>query len=160
MRYKDGSEHWVPLKSMKEHFPVQTSEFAKSCRIHDEPAFAYWVPFTLRKRDGIISAVKSRVTKSTHKYGIEVPTSIEHAIEIDKRNGNRFWQEAIELEMKNVAVAFEILEDGSPIPVGWSKSSGHLFFDVKMDFTRKARWFKDGHLTRDPEQSTFAGVVS
>ena len=40
------------------------------------------------------------------------------------------------------------------------KSSGHLVFDVKMDFTRKARWVKDGHKTSDPEQSTYAGVVS
>ena len=100
------------------------------------------------------------MVKSTHKYGIEVPTSIAHAIEIDKKNGERQWQEAIELEMKNVAVSFEILEDGAPIPVGWTKSSGHLVFDVKMDFTRKARWLKDGHLTKDPVQSTFSGVVS
>ena len=62
--------------------------------------------------------------------------------------------------MKNVAVAFEILEDGDPIPVGCTKSSGHLVFDVKMDFTRKARWVKNGHLTKDPVQSTFSGVVS
>ena len=33
-------------------------------------------------------------------------------------------------------------------------------FDVKMDFTRKARWVKDGHKTLEPELSTFAGVVS
>ena len=35
-----------------------------------------------------------------------------------------------------------------------------MVFDVKMDFTRKARWVKDGHRTVDPDQSTFAGVVS
>ena len=29
-----------------------------------------------------------------------------------------------------------------------------------MDFTRKARWVKDGHRTPEPEFSTFAGVVS
>ena len=29
-----------------------------------------------------------------------------------------------------------------------------------MDFTRKARWVKHGHLTRDPDNSTYAGVVS
>ena len=29
-----------------------------------------------------------------------------------------------------------------------------------MDFTRKARWVKDGHRTPDPDQSTYAGVVS
>ena len=40
------------------------------------------------------------------------------------------------------------------------KSSGHLIYDVKMDFTRKARWVKDGHRAPDPETSSYAGVVS
>ena len=44
--------------------------------------------------------------------------------------------------------------------MGWSRSSGHLVFDVKMDFSRKARWVKDGHRTPEPELSTFTGVVS
>ena len=61
--------------------------------------------------------------------------------------------------MKQVLVAFEILEDKQPPPIGWTKSSGHLVFDIKMDFTRKARWVKDGHRTPEPELSTFAGVV-
>ena len=148
------------MKLMKENFPVETAEFSIAKSIGDEPAFAYWVPFTLRKRDRIIAAATGRVRKTTHKYGIEVPTSVAHAKEIDNRNGNRFWQEAIDLEMSNVAVAFEILDRDSPIPVGWTPCSGHLVFDVKMDFTRKARWVKDGHLTRDPDTSTYAGVVS
>jgi hypothetical protein len=37
---------------------------------------------------------------------------------------------------------------------------GHLVFDVKMDFTRKVRWVKDGHRTIDPDWSTYAGVVA
>jgi hypothetical protein len=45
-------------------------------------------------------------------------------------------------------------------PPGWHKASGHLVFDVKMDFTRKARWVKDGHKTPDLATSSFAGVVS
>ena len=35
-----------------------------------------------------------------------------------------------------------------------------MIYDVKMDFTRKARWVKDGHRTPDPESSSYAGVVS
>ena len=43
---------------------------------------------------------------------------------------------------------------------GWSHVTGHLVFDVKMDFTRKARWVLDGHKTPNPIGSTYAGVVS
>ena len=158
--WKDGTEQWIPLSILKESNPIEVAEYAKAKGIDEEVAFHWWVPFTLRKRDRIISSAKARIKKATHKYGIEIPTSAQHALEIDKKNGNTYWSDAMDKEMKNVAVAFEILADGTPIPVGWTKSSGHLVFDVKMDFTRKARWVKDGHRTRDPDQSTYAGVVS
>ena len=101
----------------------------------------------------MIAAVTSRVRKSTRKYGIEIPTSIKHAEEIDRVNKNTLWQDALKLEMTNVEVAFKILEDNEHVPPGYRKSSGHIIWDLKMDFTRKARWVKDGHRTPDPETS-------
>ena len=70
------------------------------------------------------------------------------------------WQDTVKKEMYNVSIAFQILGEGEKPPPGWSKSSGHIIFDVKMDFTRKARWVKDGHKTPEPEWSTYAGFVS
>ena len=46
------------------------------------------------------------------------------------------------------------------VHVHGAKSSGHLVFDVKTDFTHKARWVKDGHRTPTPIESNYAGVVS
>ncbi len=106
----------------------------------------------------IVSAVNSRVQKTSHKYGIELPTSVKHAIEIDCKNGNTLWKNALSREMDNLCVAFEILGPGMKVPPGWHKASGHLVLDV-MDFTRKARWVKDGHKTPDSATSSFAGVV-
>ena len=62
--------------------------------------------------------------------------------------------------MYQVGVAFKILQDGENIPVGYKKASGNLIFDVKMDFTREARWVKSGHFTPDLENSKYAVVVS
>ena len=62
--------------------------------------------------------------------------------------------------MTEVGVAFEVLEEEMKAPIGWSKVTGHLVWDVKMDFTRKARWVLDGHKTPNPIGSTYAGVVS
>ena len=62
--------------------------------------------------------------------------------------------------MGNVCIAFEILGPGMKVPPGWHKASGHLVFDMKMDFTRKAHWVKDRHKTPDSATSSFAGVVS
>ena len=62
--------------------------------------------------------------------------------------------------MFQVGVAFKILRGDKSIPVGYKKVSRHIIFTCKMEFTRKARWVKDGHLTPDLENSKYAGIVS
>ena len=160
VRWKDQSESWIKLADMKESHPVEVAEYAHARGIDREPAFEWWVPYTIRKRDVILAAVKARVRKTTHKYGIEVPTSVEHAYELDRKNGNDLWRKALEKEMYNIGVAFEVKEKGDAPPTGYTKVTGHLVWDVKMDFTRKARWVLDGHKTPDPVGSRYAGVVS
>ena len=78
VRWRDGHEAWIALKDLKESNPVETAEFAKSKGIDLEPAFAWWVPYTLRKRDVILAAVKSLIRRTTHKYGVELPRDVEH----------------------------------------------------------------------------------
>ena len=44
----------------------------------------------------------------THKFGIEIPNNVNHALKLDQENGNTFWQDAIDkenmklLKLKNV----------------------------------------------------------
>lgn len=81
------------MKDLKETHPA---EFAKAKDIADEPTFVWRVHvlYTLGKSDVIISAVKSCVRKTSHKYGIEV-LSIAHTYRINKKNGDNFWCQAI-----------------------------------------------------------------
>jgi hypothetical protein len=51
-----------------------------------------------------------------HKFGIKIPTSVKDALEIDKKNGNTYWADAIATEMKNFRAAFKILPDGTKAP--------------------------------------------
>jgi len=62
--------------------------------------------------------------------------------------------------MTNVGIEFKVLEDGREPPPGWQKLTRHMIFDVKMDFTQKARWVLDGHKIPDVSGLTYAGVVS
>jgi hypothetical protein len=151
---------WINLKLLKESNLVQVVEYVTSRNIAEEPAFAWWVPYVLRKRDAIVKAVNSRVCCTSHKYGIELPTSVKHAIDIDCKNKNTFWQDALKKETGNIYIVFEILGPNKNAPPDWHIASGHIVFDVKMDFTRKAHWVKDGHKTPDSLTSSFAGVVS
>eukprot|EP00957_Ditylum_brightwellii_P211594 15366351-Ditylum_brightwellii.AAC.2 len=76
------------------------------------------MPYTLRKDDIILSAVKTRIRKTTHKHGIEIPLSLLYTYLIDVANGNTFWQDAIRKEIANIGVAFEILENDIKTPGG------------------------------------------
>ncbi|EJK65892.1 hypothetical protein THAOC_13210, partial [Thalassiosira oceanica] len=158
--WSDGSYEWIHLSDLKESNPVDVAEYAKSRDLVTEPAFAWWVPYTLRKKTAILKAVNSRVCKNNVKYGVRVPRTLKEARRFDKENGNDHWEKAYKKEMKNVGIAFRVLAEGERAPAGYTKASGHLIFDVKMDFTRKARWVKDGHRTPDLETSSYAGVVS
>ena len=104
--------------------------------IDHEPAFNWWVMHVLKKRDRIILLVKQRAPqylKRTQKFGIEVPTSVKEALELDNKNGNTFWADAIATKMKKVWVAFNILPDRTAAPIGYQKISCHMIFDVKME---------------------------
>ena len=159
VRWTDNNEQWIPLRKLKDHYPVQAAEYAKANKIDDEAAFAWWVPLTLRKRDRMPASVKARIKDTTLKFGIKVPRTTKQAKALDLENGNRLCQEAISTEMGTILPAFDLSKDDF-IPPGYQRLSGHLVFDVKMDFTCKARWVKDGHLTKDPDSSNYAGVVS
>ena len=119
IKWKDKSKAWINLADMKEVQPVETAENARARGISNKPAFTWWVPYTLRKREVILTAVKNRVRRTTHKYGIKIPRDVEHAHEIDARNGNVLWRDALKKEMYNVPVAFEILDEGVHAPHGW-----------------------------------------
>ena len=158
--WKDGSTSWVNLRDMKDSFPVEVAEYSVAAGINEEPAFKWWTPYVLKKRDVIVAALSKGMKKASYKYGIRVPKTIKEAYELDRINGNDFWRRAIAKEMSNVQVAFEILEHDQNLPPGYTMCTCHIIFDVKMDGTRKARYVKDGHKTEDWEGSCYAGVVS
>ena len=143
---------------------IETAEYAVIHGIDHEPAFNWWVPHKLRKRERIILLVKqcnARYLKQTHKFGVELPKTVPEALAIDRKNKNTLWADAIAKEMKNVRIAFKILPDGQSAPIGYQKVPCHMVFDVKMeDLRRKARIMAGVHKTDAPATVTYASEVS
>jgi len=79
---------------------------------------------------------------------------------IDKETKTTFWRDAIHKEMKNNRMAFKFLEENQSVPIGYKWIKCHMIFDVKMDFTRKARYIAGGHMTDPPSSITYSSVVS
>ena len=140
---------------MKESNPIEVAEFAVSQGIDHEPAFAWWVPYTLKKRDRILASVNARYHKRTHKFGIEIPKSMADCKRIDTANGNTLWQDAVTAEINAVRIAFKIKHGDEKIPPGYQYIRCHMIFDVKMeDFRRKARYVAQWNMTEAPATLT------
>ena len=172
VEWKDGTSSWVDLRELKDSFPIELAEYSIANKIQDEPAFIWWVQHTLRKRNRIISKIKSKYWKQTHKFGIEMPKSAKEALELDRKNGNDLWTKAIEKEMSKIKSmeAFERWDKGtaeglrcgkSKLP-GFKEITAHLVFDIKLDgkFTRKASFVANGSMTDTPAALTYSSVVS
>jgi hypothetical protein len=170
VQWKDGSSSWEKLNDLKASNPIEVAEYAVANRIADEPAFKYWVSHVLRKRNRIISKVKSKYWRVTHKFGIKLPHSVDEALEIDRETGTDYWRKALNKEMSKVKVAWK-RHDGDVKPedvrqgkvddmIGFQEIGCHVVFDVKMDFTRKARYVAGGHTTEAPSSITYSSVVS
>ena len=161
VQYKNGLTEWIKLVQVKESSPVQLAEYAVANGLVDEPAFAWWVPFTLRKRNRILKAMKKRYFRTNQKFGIELPHTMARALQIDEETGTTFWQDALKKEMGTVMVAFDVLPEGAKRPVGFQEIPCHLIFDVKADtLQRKVRYVAGGHKTPEPTCNTYASVVS
>ena len=148
--WKDQSTTWISLKDIKEAYPVQAAECAVQVWITEESAFAWRAPHTLKKRNRIITKVKSKYWLRTHKFGKRIPKSVKEAREIDAKNGNTYVWDAILKEMKNDHPTFDVWEKSKDdIPPGYQQVQCHLIFDVKMgeNLRWKVRFVAEGHTT-------------
>ena len=161
--WKDGSTNWIKMKDLKESYPVELAQYSIDNKVSDEPAFAWWVPYVVKKRKAIISKVKSKYWQRTHKYGIQVPKNPREAYELDRQNGNTLWSDGIDEEKKKVIVSFQESKESDPSKlVGFQEITTHWIFDIKLgeNFRRKARLVADGHKTDTPASVTYSTVVS
>ena len=112
VEWKEGSSSSIPLADLKDAYPVQVADNAVANNLTTEPAFHWWVPFVLKKRERILKKVKTKYWSNSHKHGLELPKSVSHsleidkrtgivshALEIDKRTGKAFWKKAIKKEI-------------------------------------------------------------
>jgi hypothetical protein len=167
VEWRDGSTSWLTLDELRTSNPVELAEYAFTNQIIEEPAFNWWAKKVLRRCNHIISKLKSRYWKTTHKFGIALPHSVQEALNIDYWSKSTLWRQAIDKEMKNVRPAFETWDGtidqaiSGKFLVGYQRIRCHMIFDIKMDdLIRKARFVAGGHMTETPTSITYSSVVS
>lgn len=159
VEWRDGSSSWLSLKELKNSNSVEMAQYAVDNRIDQEPAFDWWVKDVLKRKVRLIKMSQSHRLRTGYKFGLRVPDTVEEALAIDKERGDTFWQDAINKEMGNVRIAFDIRSEKNA-PPGYQRIPHQLIFEIKMDFTRKARLVAGGHKTAPPTELTYSSVVS
>jgi hypothetical protein len=148
--------------------PVTVAAYAKEKGLLDLEG---WRQFRSRARRGkrmlreLKQAHLRQVRRSAvYKFGYQVPRTYREALEIDAKNGNTKWQDAVKLELTQIDEYNTFTDighkDQAKIPRGYQKLRVHLVFDVKHDGRHKDRLVADGHLTGEPVESVYSGVVS
>jgi Reverse transcriptase (RNA-dependent DNA polymerase) len=123
-----------------------------------------------RNTSGVISSyrmIASAQTNAEWVHGEIQVSKCEEAFQLDRDSNTSFWIDAIRKEMSDVRIAFEECKEGTLEDikdrsklVGYQQIKCHLIFDIKMDFTRKARFVAGGHTTETPPSLTYSSVVS
>jgi hypothetical protein len=106
----------------------------------------------------MVNHAKLRSFRTTPKYKFvfEIPRNYQHAIELDKRNGNAKWMDDTLHEYNT----FNNLGHKATAPSGYKKITAHLIYDCKHNGRHKDRLVAGCHLTEVPLDSVYSGVVS
>ncbi len=166
IKWESREISWEPLNILAADDPVTCAQYALENGLLDLPG---WVRFCrlARRTKKLLREVKQAKLRSfnlapKYKYGYEVPRNYQHALELDKANGNHKWKEATELEMAMMRQyeVFSSLGYKARIPNGYIKIRLRLIYNVKHDGRHRARLVAGGHLTPVPLTSVYSGVVS
>ena len=126
---------------------------------------------TARRLIRTLKKSKYRQAKASRKYkhGWEVPRDYAHALQLDIQKGNNIWKDAMNLEIEQIK-EYQIFKDYGKVvyekdkignaPKGHQKIRVHFVFHLKHCGKFKTRLVADGHLTNEPNETVYSGVVS
>jgi hypothetical protein len=165
VKWDTGEPTWEPLQVIKADDPITVASYVKEKNLQDQPQWRWANQYSKNPKKFIRyckqMAMPMKKRGPLYKFGVRVPRNVMEALILDKENGNTLWKDAIKKEMTKIIEfqVFKILADGKP-PIGYKKIPCHMIFDVKHDGRRKARFVSGGHLTLDPGEDSYSGVIA
>ncbi len=175
VEWETGEKTYEPLLAFIKDDPVTCAQYAKA---NDLLHLDEWKKLrTLARRAKVLSRAilqsKLRQARRSNKYmfGYLIPKSYKEAMEFDAQNGNSKWYDANKDEMdcihdQKVFIVYQKAKWDkyhrklTNPPPSYHKIRVHLIFAVKYDGRHKVRLVADGHLSPDPVENVYSGVVS
>ena len=154
--------------------PITCAAYAKEKNLYNLDG---WKRFRhlIKKGKQLTRAIKqSKIRQVRHAkkymFGFLIPRNYTEALELDKANNNSKWYDATKAELDSIH-SYQVFQKHDKAqydkqkkvinaPPGYQKIRVHLIFAVKYDGRHKARLVADRHLTPEPVESIYSGVVS
>ncbi|KAL7577484.1 hypothetical protein ACA910_004765 [Epithemia clementina (nom. ined.)] len=173
VEWETGETSYEPLSVIANDNPITCAVYGKKHGLLDEPGWKQLKRYTKTSKRLIRAAKQSQIKQTRHsikyQFGFQVPRDYKEAVELDTKHGNTKWQDAIEMKLLQIS-SYDTFKDYGKAqwsngkitnaPPGYQKIRVHLVFAVKHDGRHKARLVADGHLTKEPVETIYFGVVS
>ena len=172
VEWESGEVTYEPLTLISKDDPITCAVYAKKHDLLDTTGWKHLKRYAKTSKRLIRAVKQSRIRQvrasARYQHGFQVPKDYNDAMRLDKENGNTHWQDAIDLELTQIH-EYKVFKDTGKaqfhngkvvIPDGFQKIRVHFVYAVKHDGRFKARLVADGHLTKEPVESIYSGVVS
>ena len=164
--FRNEETVWVDLDAVRMQDPLPLVLYANRRKLSSHQDWNWIKPF-LKEGGGerleeLRLAFAVRSTAPHFQFGVEIPKYVAHAFELDRRNNNHLWEEALkkELDDLNEYKTF-ILPDGNFDWTGYQRINYTIVFACKVDGRRKARLCANPtNLKQKPDrEEVYSGVV-
>ena len=172
VEWESGEVTYEPLTLISKDDPITCAVYAKKHDLLDTTGWKHLKRYAKTSKRLIRAVKQSRICQVRasvrYQHGFQVPKDYNDAMRLDKENGNTHWQDAMDLELTQIH-EYKVFKDtgkakfhnGKVVtPDGFQKIRVHFVYAVKHDGRFKARLVADGHLTKEPVESIYSGVVS
>ena len=89
----------------------------------------------VHKSNRVISKLKGKYWRTTHKFGIKLSKYVKEDLEINRIKGTYFWRKAINKEMSKVEVAWKADEKFTPEKIRSQKTNEYIGFHIIPSFS-------------------------
>ena len=172
VEWDSGEVTYEPLTLISKDDPITCAVYAKKHDLLDTTGWKHLKRYAKTSKRLIRAVKQSRIRQvrasARYQHGFQAPKDYNDAMTLDKGNGNTHWQDAMDLELTQIH-EYKVFKDTGKahfhnekvvIPDGFHKIRVHFVYAVKHDGRFKARLVADGHLTKEPVESIYSGVVS
>ena len=172
VEWESGEVTYEPLTLISKDDPITCAVYAKKHDLLDTKGWKHLKRYAKTSKRLIRAVKQSRIRQvrasARYQHGFQVPKDYNDAIRLDKENSNTHWQDAMDLELTQIH-EYKVFKDtgkaqfqnGQVVtPDGFQKIRVHFVYAVKHDGRFEARLVADGHLTKEPVESIYSGVVS